>query len=79
MYFFRRVDTLDHKLSTELTEMKNILINLQRQIEANRGYSSDATHQTKVRINSTSFFSKLETKQRISKTTTLGLKTCELD
>ena len=50
------MDTLDHKLSTELTEMKNILINLQRQIEANRGYSSDATHQTKVRINSTSFF-----------------------
>ena len=44
------MDTLDHKLSTELTEMKNILINLQRQIEANRGYSSDATHQTKVRI-----------------------------
>ena len=49
------MDTLDHKLSTELTEMKNILINLQRQIEANRGYSSDATHQTKVRINSTSW------------------------
>ena len=74
------MDTLDHKLSTELTEMKNILINLQRQIEANRGYSSDATHQTKVRINSTSFFfSKLEFKQRISKITTLGLKTCELD
>ena len=44
------MDTLDHKLSTELTEMKNILINLQRQIEANRGYSSDATHQTKVFI-----------------------------
>lgn len=44
----RRMDTLDHKLSTELTEMKNILINLQRQIEANRGYSSDATHQTKI-------------------------------
>ena len=51
------MDALDHKLSTELTEMKKMLISLHRQIEsnANRGYSSVATDQTKVILNNIKF------------------------
>ena len=43
------MDALDHKLSTELTEMKKLLISLHRQTEVNPSYSSDTMiHPTKV-------------------------------
>ena len=37
------MDALDHKMSTELNEMKRMLINLNRQLEASRANTPPAT------------------------------------
>jgi len=39
----RRMDALDHKMSTELNEMKRMLITLNRQLEASRANTPPAT------------------------------------
>ena len=42
-FIFRRMDALDHKMSTELNEMKRMLITLNRQLEASRANTPPAT------------------------------------